>query len=148
MMKSVMIKFLLCLFPLFLLADRPAPSVSTVTVTITGIRATSGTIRIGLYTSESTFADEIPLKRIVLPKTTLQSGHLTTTLQLPYGTYGIALMDDENGNEEMDYGFILPEEGFGFSNYYHTGLSKPSFSDFKFSVQGSATSVSVKLKYM
>lgn len=143
-----MIQYLLFLFPLLFLTHLPEPNVGTVTVTITDIRSPSGTIRIGLYTSESTFDDEIPLKNIVIPKTILKAGRVTTTVQLPYGTYGIALMDDENGNEEMDYGFLLPEEGFGFSNYYHTGLSKPSFSDFKFAVQGSATAVSVKMKYM
>lgn len=143
-----MFKYLLFLVPLFFLGGLPEENISAVNVSITGIRNASGSIRIGLYTSESTFEDEIPLKRIILPKTNLRSGQVTTTFQVPYGTYGIALMDDENGNEEMDYGFLLPEEGFGFSNYYHTGLSKPSFSDFKFSVQGSVMNVTVKMKYM
>ncbi len=143
-----MIKYLLLLFPLLFVADRPTTSLGTLTIDITGIRDPSGSIRIGIYTSESTFDDEIPLKRIILPKATMQSGRLVTTVQLPYGTYGVALMDDENSNEEMDYGFFLPNEGFGFSNYYHTGLSKPTFSDFKFSLQASTAKVSVKMKYM
>jgi hypothetical protein len=31
------------------------------------------------------------------------------------------------GNGGMNKSFFVPSEGFGFSNYYHTGLRKPSY---------------------
>jgi uncharacterized protein (DUF2141 family) len=31
----------------------------------------------------------------------------------------------------MEYNMVgMPKEGFGFSNYYHTGFTKPDFKQF------------------
>ena len=59
-------------------------------------------------------------------------------------------MDDENFNGKMDYNFIgIPKEGFGFSNYYHSGLTKPKLKSFAFEViENKNTKVEVKMKYM
>lgn len=145
-----MLKYLLFLSSLLLLTNpsNPPGSTSTVTVRISGFRNTSGNVRMGLYTSQSTFKDDIPAKRLILPKSTIQNGVLTTTLELPAGTFGFAMLDDENANNEMDYGFLLPNEGFGFSNYVHSGMSRPSFDDFKFTVNGQALTVNMKVSYM
>ena len=50
----------------------------------------------------------------------------------------------------MDYNFLgIPKEGFGFSNYYHTGLTKPKLNSFAFEVlENKNTKVEVKMKYM
>ena len=60
------------------------------------------------------------------------------------------IMDDENFNGKMDYSFLgIPKEGFGFSNYYHTGLTKPKLNSFAFEVLANKnTKVEVKMKYM
>ncbi len=58
------------------------------------------------------------------------------------------LLDDENADGEMEYSWIgLPREGYGFSNYYHTGLIKPSFYDFDFILGKKNKFVQVKMKY-
>ena len=73
---------------------------------------------------------------------------MTTSVELPSGTYGIAVLDDENSNDKMDYALMMPKEGFGFSNFYLTGLSKPKFEQFKFGVSDASFSVVIKMKYM
>ena len=71
-------------------------------------------------------------------------------VKLETGKYGISLMDDENFNGKMDFNFIgIPKEGFGFSNYYHTGLTKPNLKLFEFEVLvNKIPKVEVAMKYM
>ena len=66
---------------------------------------------------------------------------------IPAGVYGLALLDDENKNTKMDYGWLLPKEGFGFGDYYHTKWSAPHFNDFKFYLN-TDRSVLMKIRYM
>ncbi len=121
----------------------------TLKINITGIRNTSGSIRLGFYTTNEGFEKEQPLLVKVLPKESVKNGVLTYTYTgLKPGTYGLAILDDENNNDKMDYGLILPKEGFGFSNYYHTGLSKPTFDKFKFILKNEDKTVEIRVKYM
>ena len=50
----------------------------------------------------------------------------------------------------MEYNFLgMPKEGFGFSDYYHTGLSKPSFDKFNFVLaRGQSKYVKIKVRYI
>jgi uncharacterized protein (DUF2141 family) len=48
------------------------------------------------------------------------------------GTYGIALLDDEDINGKFDYMLIFPKEGVGFSNDDQHGIHRPVFNDFSF----------------
>lgn len=118
-------------------------------VNIKGIRNLKGIIRIGVFKDNESFKNENPYKTIEVKKRGLFKGSLNCTFDLPTGFYGLALLDDENNNEEMDTGFFgIPEEGFGFSNYEHSGILAPVFSDFKFLVKKGITNVKMKLKYM
>lgn len=79
----------------------------------------------------------------------MRNGVLTAQIELPKGTYGIAVLDDENKDSEMNYTFLgMPPEGFGFANYYHTGFSYPKFEDFKFNHTSSSLTHIVKLRYL
>ncbi|MDD4150792.1 MAG: DUF2141 domain-containing protein, partial [Bacteroidales bacterium] len=64
------------------------------------------------------------------------------------GQYGIALLDDENNDKQMNYSFFIPTEGFGFSNYYATGLSKPSFDKFCFDFGKKDKTIVIKVRYI
>jgi uncharacterized protein (DUF2141 family) len=47
------------------------------------------------------------------------NGVLSVQLKLEQGEFGIALIDDENENSELDRNSIkVPKEGFGFSDFY------------------------------
>ena len=80
----------------------------------------------------------------------MKNGTLKVKLDLEFGEYGLSLLDDENNNTKMDYNFIgLPKEGFGFSNYYHTGFTKPHFNTFKFKhLKNNLAKVVIKVRYM
>lgn len=43
---------------------------------------------------------------------------------------------------------MLPNEGFGFSNYYHKGMSQPSFNQFDFYLKKETKEIEIKIRYM
>ena len=119
-----------------------------ISIKLTDIRNSKGIMQLQLYRSQKTFAAETPYKTYRISKTNVSDKTLHYTIKgLSPGNYGVALLDDENGNKKMDYGWIYPNEGFGFSNYYHTGWSKPSFYEFKFYLN-KEKAVNMKVRYM
>lgn len=126
-----------------------ALSSQTLNVHISGIRSTQGNIRLAFYTTAESFDDEKALLTKTVSKAEMKNGTISVTYNgLKPGVYGIAILDDENTNQKMDYGLVLPKEGFGFSDYYHTGMSRPKFESFKFILKAEDKSVNIKLRYM
>ena len=121
-----------------------------ISVTIKDIKTPNGQILMGIYKDDVSFDKEIAYKNVQAFKTKISNGILVVEVKLEPGKYGISLMDDENFNGKMDYNFIgIPKEGFGFSNYYHTGLTKPKLKFFLFGViENKNTKVEVKIKYI
>lgn len=143
--KIVIILILISLLPSFSTTDTRG----YLTVNITGIRNTDGVIRLAFFTDQKSFEKEAPKFTKTLSKERLKDGNITVRYRgVLSGTYGIALLDDENENGDMDYRIGIPTEGFGFSNYYHTGMKKPTFDKFSFYYDGGVLSVSIKVRYI
>lgn len=120
-----------------------------VSIVFSNIRSNKGNLRLGIFKTQEEFENEQPFKKISIPKAQLSNGSLSANLQLPEGTYGISVLDDENNNAKMDYNMVrMPKEGFGFSNYYHTGFSKPKLSQFVFTVTKGNIKINCKMRYM
>ncbi len=132
------------------LGQSKKPSQEKIEIVIEGIRNLKGKIKIGFFQNDTQFQNENAYKRIVVSKANVINNRLVYTCYIESGTWGISLLDDENNNGKMEYSFFgIPIEGFGFSNYYLTGLSSPSFNDFKFKViSGQSKKVVVKMKYI
>ena len=147
-----MITCLLNLISLLWVMDQPAFTqsldVSTITLNVTNVRNKEGSIRLCVFKDQASFSTEKASKIMHLDKNELSGGKMTASVELPSGTYGIAVLDDENSNDKMDYGLMMPKEGFGFSNFYLTGLSRPKFEQFKFVVGDANSSVVIRMKYM
>lgn len=124
------------------------PITYTLTVKIPNIRNTKGWIQLQIYKDQSSFRAEEPWKQTHISKKNLSGSGLIYRLSgFSEGTYGLALLDDENKNMEMDYKWLMPIEGFGFSDYYHRGWSRPVFDDFKFKLNNDKTVV-MKIRYL
>jgi len=121
---------------------------NNVKVVIEGVRSKKGKIVLAVFIDQEGFKTRKPVKRIVLNKSELEGNEIT--LSLDKGIYGISILDDENDNNKMDYNFFgMPKEGFGFSNYYHEGLSKPQFDKFKFEINNPVVElIEIQLRYM
>jgi len=119
-------------------------------VLINGIKSNNGQIVIGVFKNNESFQDEIPFLSKKFAKKNISNGEMTVTFNLAAGVYGLTLLDDEDNDSEMNYSFFgLPEEGFGFSNYYFTGFIKPKFDEFKFEVKNNQKQkIIIKVRYI
>ncbi|MBL4650810.1 MAG: DUF2141 domain-containing protein [Aureispira sp.] len=149
-MKSIVVFiFSLSLWAVFSAFMKPnLEANSTLEVVVTDIRNSKGNLVMGFYKDSKSFSKRAPFMSKVVGKRTMRNGVVKFKISLPAGTYGIALLDDENENGKADYGFLLPIEGFGFSDFYHRGILAPTFTDFDFKLGSTDKSVVVKLKYM
>ncbi len=135
---------------LFVCAMNAQSLAQNIEVVFSGIRSNEGRIRLEVFIDEEGFENEKGVVVKHYKKNNLFNGTFTVKLDLPPGTYGLALLDDENNDDKMNYSFIgLPKEGFGFSNYYLSGLFKPKFEVFKFTViKGQNQKIHMKIRYM
>ncbi len=117
-----------------------------VQVTVTGIKSSSGTIRVQSY--RGTKADWLEkgrwLNRI---ETRARAGSMTFCVPVPSaGTYGIAVRHDVNGNGKTD----IREDGGAMSNNPSINifnLGKPSYTKTAFSVGSGVTPIRIDMRY-
>lgn len=131
--------------------NRPFPAVGeltyAITITVTHIRNKEGVIRFKFYDRATPFPDDKGFLRIVVAKSNIKdSTFMATYYGFPSMMMGIALLDDENNNWELDKGWFLPKEGHAFSDYFHTSFRRPVYSDFAFMLSGDKH-VIMKMKY-
>ena len=121
---------------------------TNVEVVIEGARSKKGKLVIAIFKDQESFEKRISIKKVVLNKSEIKGNE--TVFSISPGTYGISVLDDENDNNIMDYNFFgMPKEGFGFSDYYHKGFSKPNFDNFQFKViDGNVKKIEIRLRYM
>lgn len=131
---------------LLLLAPWSLAQGANLTLTIQEIRTSEGNIRIQVLPSEAAFAgDAPPARALVLPAVPPE---VSVTLDgLASGSYGVRLMHDVNGNEELDTNLVgMPKEPFGFSNNAPIRFGAPKWDAIKFDVEGD-TSQTIKLTH-
>ena len=120
-----------------------APRTGTLTVKITGLRNADGNIRVALRRDENTIVDA---KVVDIDPKTLSAQAVFENL--PEGSYGVAIIHDENKNGTLDMNETgMPEEGYGHSNNPAKRPGPPNFDETKFSVNSTATSIEIKLIY-
>ena len=120
----------------------------SLTVHFENVQSAEGHILVGIYKDQKSWAKRTPAKEFTISKANIVDGKLTTIISdLEPGIYGLAFLDDENGNEIVDMGWIFPKEGFGFSDYYHNSLALPQWHDFAFSFP-ERQRINVKFRYL
>jgi len=120
----------------------------TITVQIGNIRNSKGRIQLQVYKNQATYSKETPWKEMYVSKENMKNNMLMYRIpNLEPGVYGIAILDDEDKDKKMKFSWLMPAEGFGFSDYFHVGLSRPKFDDFKFNLTGDKT-VKIIIRYI
>jgi uncharacterized protein (DUF2141 family) len=125
-------------------ADGKGPAVL---VTVRGLKAASGKIRVQSYpaTSSAWLAKSRWLHRI---ETRANAGSMNFCVPVPAeGKYGIAVRHDLNGNGKTD----ISSDGGGFSNNPSINifnLGKPSVGKVAFQAGPGVTRITINLKYM
>ena len=119
----------------------------SITITVTNIRGTNGSIRFKFYDDFTPFPNDTGFLKVVVNKSEISGSSFTRTY---YGfksqSMAIALMDDEDNDNKLDMGWFFPKEGYAFSDYFHSALRRPVYNDFKFVLTGDR-SVVMKMKY-
>lgn len=135
---------------LLLLLPATTLRAQTVNVRIEGIRNEKGRIVIGVFKDSDSYLKEEPFVNKIFEKKSVTDGGLSGSFSLEPGVYGLCLLDDENGNGKMEYNFLgLPKEGFGFSDYYHSGIKKPKFDSFSFTIKKDETrNITIRIRYI
>lgn len=148
--KACVVTCVLCLLLLLQSSFAVKHVKNNIHVEITGIRSHQGRLRMGVYISSQRFEERKDSKIIVVDKKNLQNQKENFSFYLEPGTYGLSVLDDENDNGKMDFNlFGMPKEGFGFSNYYHSGFLMPKFQNFSFTLHpGEEKKVIIKMRYI
>ena len=150
-MKSLVVKGLILCFGLLSLSmvkDSTSEKLHTLTVNITNIRNSKGRIQLQIYRDQASFLKETPWRIKYVSKENMRNKSVTYEIPwLETGIYGIAILDDEDEDKKMKYSWMMPDEGFGFGDFYLKGLSRPHFDDFKFHLNTDKT-VKVVVRYM
>ena len=109
----------------------------SLTVDVSELRNSKGTVQFALYNSEDAFPDEHYKKYFKKLTGEIVNGASTVTFEnLQEGKYAVNILHDENNDGKIKKGIILPKEGIGFSNYESIGFSnRSSFTKASFIVQ-------------
>ena len=131
-----------------LVASIPEGS-GSLTIEIDGLRNASGTINLSLFDTADGFPnDTAHVLRSASQELTDKTGPVFRFDGLDYGNYAVSILHDENGNGEMDTGFLgVPSEGFGFSNNPGIGFGAPSFESCRFRFAIPQLTLRVAIRY-
>lgn len=133
--------------PISALAAADLPR-ATIEVDISKVRSAKGKVLVCLTANAKAYPDcgkDPASRKLALPASASMVARFE---DVPPGTYAIALIHDENGNNRMDLALFLPKEGFGMSQNPKIGMGPPSFKSAKFSVNGGVVRLPVTMRYM
>ncbi len=141
-----MLRLSLILLTILYIGAFAQKSQGTLTVEITGFENDNGTARILIFNNAKYFPEDD--KHAYDKKVTkIKNNKATFTFEnIPYGTYAIAVLHDENDNMKMDYNFLgVPKEDYGFSNNARAVLKAPSFEDCSFTVNSAYKKITIEV---
>ena len=119
-------------------------SAGDLTVTLHGIRAQTGLVKVAVVDSQAGWKGEAaPVQADGAPA---QGEEATFSFKdLKPGQYAVMITHDENGNGKLDTNITgMPLEGYGFSNNPQV-MRKPTWDEARFTVTGSDLAIDVQL---
>jgi len=114
------------------------------TVEVHGGIANRGQILASLFNSEETYMSE-PFAETSAPVDG-SGGAVLNFQNIPPGEYALSIVYDEDGDGELDTGFLgIPQEAFGFSNDAKARFGPPPYEEARFSVSEQNRTISINL---
>ena len=143
------------LFAVLVFANFPAAALAQssscpgIHVKVLNIRNSTGTVACALF--ESPVGFPIEFLRYATNIMVIKIRHAQARfdfLDIPPGTYALAVIHDENMNGKLDTNWLgIPTEGYGFSNDAKALLGAPSFSAASFLYDGQDLDLTISLHY-
>ncbi|NTW10243.1 MAG: DUF2141 domain-containing protein [Chlorobiaceae bacterium] len=150
---SVFMLFFTAVMPAF--ADTPASVAvapvqsGTIVVNITDLKKTLGMLGVSLHNSKSGFPGKH--EQAYANQTKKITGPVEKVIfeNVPFGTYAISVVHDENSNGKLDKNFIgIPKEGVGVSNNPKIGMGGPKFDPCTFMLNNGQIELTIAMKYL
>ncbi len=143
---------LLLALPLLTLLSVAAPGplvapTQTLTLSVDNIRTASGTIWVGVYTSEDDFLDREKARLVAAKVNTAGRVYIEIPDMMIGKEYALGLFHDVNDNGEFDLNWLgLPSEPWAFSGTPKTRLRLPYFNEVSFRVDRMTPEKMVRLR--
>ncbi|MCH4563609.1 DUF2141 domain-containing protein [Halomonas sp. EGI 63088] len=125
------------------------PSCPGIHVNILDIRNSTGTVACALFESPVGFPTEFLRSATNVMIMKIQDTQARCDfLDIPPGTYAMAVIHDENMDGKLDVNWLgVPKEGYGFSNDAKASMSAPSFNAASFRYDGQNLDMTISLNY-
>jgi uncharacterized protein (DUF2141 family) len=118
-------------------------------VNILGIKNSTGTVACALFDSPDGFPiDFLRYATNIMVIKIRDEQARCDFLDIPPGTYALAVIHDENMNGKLDTKWLgIPKEGYGFSKDARAMLGAPSFAAAGFPYNGQDMELTIRLHY-
>lgn len=118
-------------------------------VEVLNIENSTGTVACALFDSPKGFPKKFMRSaRSIMVSQILKTEARCDFLDIPPGSYAIAVIHDENMDGKLETNFLgVPKEGYGFSNDAKGMIGAPSFSAAGFSYDGKNLDMTISLRY-
>ena len=122
---------------------------SGIHVQILNVRNSAGTVACALFESPAGFPIDYLSHATNIVVIKIREAQATCDfLNVPPGTYALAVIHDENMNGKLDTNWRrIPKEGYGFSNDATALFGAPSFSAASFQYDGQDLELNIDLQY-
>ena len=129
-------------------AETDAPT-GTISVIVQGLRTDNGQARFALFAAEEGFPGDIEYA-IATDFTSISGGEARVSFEnLPLGEYAIAVLHDEDADDEMDTNFLgIPSEGVGVSNDATSTFGPPDYEDAAFVLDSPTLEMTISIRYI
>lgn len=127
-------------------AQPPCPGIH---VKILNIRNSTGAVACALFEGPEGFpAEFLRYATNIMMMKIRDTQARCDFLDIPPGTYALAVIHDENMNGKLDTNWIgVPKEGYGFSSGAKASMSAPSFEAASFPYDGQTLELTLRLNY-
>jgi len=119
---------------------------NSLTIQVNGIKNNNGYILVALHDGSTDFPDGESIKTVSVEA---ERGSVEIEIEgIPSGEYAIALMHDENANDEFDMDPNgMPLEGWGFSNNPAPNMGPATWSEAAFDLE-TDENISIDMLYL
>lgn len=129
-------------------AAQPDAGAGVLEITVGGLRNRDGQVLVAVFTAADGFPGEAE-QAYRKARSPLAGQSATFRFEeVPYGTYAVSVVHDENANGRLDKNFLgIPTEGAGVSNNPKPGFGPPRFETATFAVKDHCCAVEVNVLY-
>ncbi|HUV86091.1 MAG TPA: DUF2141 domain-containing protein [bacterium] len=147
-MKRAVPAFVILLLAVGVTPAQLTASRGEITVFAEGFRSEAGEARVALFDASDGFPEEAAKAREVARVEIRDYEARADFTDLPYGTYAVAVLHDENANGVLDRNFFkVPTEGYGASNDPGGTTERVSYDDAKFALFQKFLVIRIHMRY-